>query len=359
MKILYILIIAIISILSYDVCYGESPVSADLNLYGTYIDNIYQASFPESDYISLTQLDLSYDFDSGMSIFYDVRLSLFSKHSELHNHDHSLGIGHEKEIFQGKGTLFYGSGLELRQNTIEYDFYNYYNGSVYTDLKYHFSETFTSKAGFSIDYEHYPNYQPFSFFENSGFLQFSKSFQTKTSLHLGLNAGLRKYPNLDDQKGIDYSTKLTSTVKVGQSLTEKTGLQLLYSWNYLPQSIEYNEILEKGYFFIEDILEDEYSFSSHKYQITLKHIGLWNTMLKGTLSRENRTYNVPIDTKNEKRTDNNSTFYLEIEKKLSPPIDSFKDLSLNIGFLYRKSKSNDPDFDYYTNITSLGIKAAF
>jgi len=83
-------------------------------------------------------------------------------------------------------------------------------------------------------------------------------------------------------------------------------------------------------------------------------------MAKGTLSKGDREYSMPsIYTADQTRRDKDITLFLEVEKKLSLPLDSFPDLTLHIQFLHRKNSSNDPYYDYSTNIFSIGTRAIF
>ena len=362
MKRLYTLLTSIIAafLLVYMAHGSEQPISADLRLYGTYIDNIFQTALPESDYVTLTYLDTSYDVTSGASIFYKANLNLFSEHSDLRNHSHYLGVDYEKEVYQGKGLFYLGGKLGLRQNTPEYDPYNRRAGSTYTALKYYLTETILGKVGYRVEYESYPNYQSFTFLENYGFLQFSKFLQSRTTLQVGLDAGRREYPNLNSDNGKSYAAQMTGSVKIAQSLADLTGLQFQYLWHYAPQGIADDQHIESGYYFAEDFLEDEYDYSSHEYQITLKHLGPWRTMVRGTLSRENREYNtLSVYNADQSRRDSNITLFLEVERKFSLPLGSFPDLALHIEFLHRKNESNDPYYDHSTNIFSIGTKAKF
>ncbi len=339
---------------------GELPMSAELKLYGTYVDNIFQTASPESDYISLSYLDASYDITSGASVFYNTNLNLFSEHSYLRSHTHYLGTEYEREISEGKGILHLGGKLGLRQNTPEYDPYDRREGNAYTGVKYYITDTIMARAGYSLGYESYPNYQTFSFLENQGFLQISKFFQSRTTLRLEVGAGRREYLNLDSDNSRDFANRVTGLAKIAQSLTDNTGLQLQYSWHRASKDIVDGDYLEGDYYSIEDFFEDEYNYSGHEYRAVLKYLGPWRTMFKGTINKESREYNISfLYDEDMERKDSDITILLEVEKKFSLPLGSFPDLALHIQFLHRDNSSSDPYYDYSANILSLGTKAAF
>jgi hypothetical protein len=357
MKRLYALLTSIImaSLLVHTVNSDELPISANLKVYGTYIDNIFQTALSESDCVTLTYLDTSYDVTPGASIFYDANVNLFSEHSDLRNHVHHLGFDYERKVSDGVGLLSLGGTLGFRQNTPEYDPYDRRAGNVYAALKYYLAETILGKMGYRMDYESYPNYEAADFLENYGFLQFSKFFQSRTTLQVWADAGRREYLNLDTKNGGSYAAQVTSSIKIAQSLTDVTGLQLQYLRHW---SIGDDQIMQDGYYSLEDFLEDDYSYSSRECQITLKHLGPWSTVAKGTLSRKSRRYRVPsIYTADQTRRDKDITLFLEVEKKFSLPLGSFPALALHIQFLHRRNSSNDPYYDYSANIFSIGTKA--
>ena len=337
----------------------ESPISANLKVYGTYTDNVFQTALPEFDYVMLTYLDTSYGLTPGASIFYNANLNLFSEHSDLRNHIHHLGIAYERDVSEGNGILYFGGKLGLRQNTPEYDPYNRRSGSVYTSLKYYLTETILGRVGYRLGYEGYPNYQSFSSVENYGFLQFSKFFQSRTTLQMELDAGRRGYLNLDDGSDRSYATQITGSAKIAQSLAERTGLQLQYLWHRAPQGIADDQYEAISYYSVEDFLEDDYNYSSHEYRIALKHLGLWESRLTATLSGRSKNYNTFAYGTEERREDRDTTFLLEVEKRFSLPLDSFPDFTLHLEFLHRRNNSNDPYHDYSTNIFSIGTRTAF
>ncbi len=339
---------------------GELPLSAELKLYGTYVDNIFQTASPESDYISLTYLDASYDITSGASVFYNTNLNLFSEHPYLHSHTHYLGTGYEREVSDGKGILYLGGKLGLRQNTPEYDPYDRREGNTYAGMKYYITDTIMARMGYSLGYESYPNYQLFSFLENQGFLQISKFFQSRTTLQLEANGGRREYMNMDSDNGRDFANRVTGSVKIAQSLSDNTGLQLQYLWHRASKDIVDGDYLDGDYYSIEDFFEDEYNYSGHEYRAVLKYLGPWRTTLKGTINKDNREYNsTSLYDEDAERKDSDITILLEVEKKFSLSPGSFPDLALHIQFLHRDNNSNDPYYEYSANILSLGTKAAF
>ena len=351
--------IAMAFLLIYTVHSGELPVSANLKLYGTYIDNVFQTYLPESDYITLTYLNTSYDVTPGASIFYNANFSLFSEHSDLRNHTHYLGTDYERAIFQGKGRLYLGGRLGLRQNTPEYTSYDRRSGKAYTTLKYYLTKTTLAKMGYGIEYGNYPNLRTFNSLENYGSLQLSKFFQTRTTLQAMVEGGRREYTNMSDDSSKSYASQVTGSLKLAQSLADNTGLQLQYLWHHAPHGMD-EQYIEDAYYSAEEFFDDEYAYSGSEYRTILKHIAPWRTTLKASFSMKDRNYNVPsLYTMSGSREDRDVTFRFEVEKKFSLSLGTATDFALHIQFLNKRNNSNDSYYDYSTNMLSIGTKMAF
>jgi len=73
---LYISIIAAILLIT-NIASAELPLSVDLKLYETYVDNIFQTSTPVPDYVSLMYLDALYGLGTNTLINYNSNFNLF------------------------------------------------------------------------------------------------------------------------------------------------------------------------------------------------------------------------------------------------------------------------------------------
>lgn len=351
-----ILSVAIILLIVNSVFSDDLPISADLKLYGTYVDNIFQTNLPESDYAALTYLNTAYYMTPETSIFYDANINLFSEHSDLQNHIHYLGADYERGIFGDKGNLYLEGKLELRQNKTEYESYDRRSGDIYATLKYYLTKTILLKSGYGMEYGSYPNFQTFNFLENYGFLQLSKFFQSRTTLQIAVDAGWRQYPNMSDDSENGYASMISGSAKLAQSLADKTGLQLKYKWHHAPHGID-EQYIENAYYSTEDLIDDEYSYSGSEYMIVLKHVTSWQATLKAVFSMGSREYNsTSIYIDGGTRKDNDITFRLEAEKEI---LFDAADFAIHVQFLHKRNESNDSYYNYSTNMLSIGTKAAF
>jgi hypothetical protein len=338
-------------VLMINFAHAELPLSVDLKLYEAYVDNLFQTSAPNSDYVTLMNLDTSYNINPTTSVAYSFDVNLFKEYPDLHNQFHYLSVDHEKTISDERGVIYFGGRLGLRDNDAEYDYYDYRAAGAYSSLKYYLMQTVLAQIEYKMEYENHYNYHDISSFENYGSIQLSKFFNTKTTLQARLEAGRRDYANLDSNV-----TSLTGSLKVAQSLTDLTGIQLQYNWHHAPKSFPSLFYLQNDDYHVEDP-DDEYSYSGTQWQLSLKHYAPWNLMLKGTLSRENRLYNIStIDTE---RNDTSTIISLEIEKKLLSKNAFLYGTSLHVEFLHKSTSSNDPYYQSSTNIITVGTGISF
>ena len=347
MRILILSIILIVFIISF--VQAEVPLSAEFKLYSAYVDNLFQTSTPYSDYVTLLSLDTSLNLNESSSIQYVFDINRFKEYSDLHNQTHFLGINYGKSVFDGQGILQLGSFTGLHDNTSEYAYYDYRSVGVRSNLKYYFSETLFLLTEYQAEYENHHNFDDYSSLENYGFIQINKSFNTRTTVQTKLETGRRDHTNLDSN-----ATLITGSIKIAQSLADLTGLQLQYIWHNAYGNSSY---LLNNYYLLED-QDDEYSYSGNKWQLTLKHYAPWNIMLKGTLSRDQRSYNISF-TNGQKRNDVNINVLLELEKRISFSNPLLQNISFYMQFLHKNTRSNDPNFQSATNILSIGSGISF
>ncbi len=344
--------ISITFLIIASLAYAEFPVSVSLKMYETYVDNIFQTSDSDSDYVTLFYFDLDYTIKPNTIITYNSNANLFYKYTDLHNQAHYLSLEHEKNLLQNKSRLYFGAGLGLHDNRELYSFYDHHIAGSYIGFKYYFTESNLGQMEYQIDLKNYPEYSMYNSIENYGYLQLSKSFQTsRTTIQTRIDLGRRNYTNSIDSK--NYINKVTGSIKIAQSLTDLTGLQLKYS-EHRASSFPFEDSLIQDYYTNE--FEDDYNYSGREISLTLKHIALWNSIIKASLIRKSKLFNaLSFGTDGQKREDNNTDILIEIEKEFS----AFNGMSLHLEFLHRKNNSSDKYYDSSTSMFSTGMKFIF
>lgn len=327
---------------------ADLPISVGLKMYETYVDNIFQTSDPDFDYVTLLYINLAYAVKQNLSIMYNSNINLFYKYTDLHNQSHYLSFEHEKSLLQQNGKLYLGAGIGLHDNREPYSYYDNNILGTYTGFKYYFTESTYSQMEYQVDFKNYPEYSVYNAIENYGYLQLSKSFQaSRTTIQTRLDLGRRNYTDYSNS----YIDQITGSIKIAQSLTDTTGLQLKYSKHY-ASSFPFEDSFIQDYYTNE--LEDDYSYSGREVNLTIKQFAPWNLLIKSSFTRKSKLFNIPYSDKQARR-DNNTDILLEIEKEF--PV--FNGMSLHLEFLHRKNNSNYPYYDSSTSIFSSGMKIAF
>lgn len=347
-----IIFISIIFLIITNLVYAELPISVKIKMYETYMDNVFQTSEPDSDYVTLLYVDLDYAIEQNTSITYSSNANLFYRYKDLHNQAHYLSLEHEKNLLKYKGNLYFGVGLGLRDNQNLYSYYDHLLAGSYIGVKYYFTDTTFGQIEYQIDLKNYQNYSTYNSLENYGYLLLSKSIQaTRTTIQTRIDLGRRNYTsNIGDKNHID---QVTGTIKMAQSLSDRTGLQLMYSQHH-ASSFPFEDSPIQDYYTNE--FEDDYNYSGREISLTLKHITLWDLSLKGSLIRKSKLFNMHyFGTDEQAREDNNTDVLLEVEKRFS----SFNNISLHLEFLHRKNNSNNQFYDSSTSMFSTGMRVAF
>lgn len=328
--------------------YADLPLSIDFKVYETYVDNIFQTSNPDFDYVTLLYINLDYAIKQNISMVYNSNINLFYKYTDLHNQSHFLSLEHEKDLLQCKGKLYLGAGIGLNDNRRLYSNYDNNIVGTYAGFRYYFTELTYGQIEYQIDFNNYPEYSIYDSIENYCYLQLSKSIQaSRTSIQTRVDLGRRNYTDYIK----NYIDQVTGSIKIAQSFTDTTGLQLKYSKHH-ASSFPFEDSFIQDYYTNE--FEDDYNYSGREISLTLKQIAPWSLLIKGSFARKSKIFNV-LYLDEQARKDNNTDIMLEIEKDFS----AFNGLSLHLQFLHRKNNSNDKYYDSSTSIFSTGMKITF
>lgn len=344
-----LIITSITFLIIANLVYAELPISVNIKIYETYVDNVFQTSNPDSDYVTLLYIDLDYAIEQNTSITYNSNANLFYRYKDLHNQAHHLSLEHEKSLLQYKGNLYFGAGLGLRDNQELYSYYDHFIAGSYVGVKYNFAESAYGQIEYQIGLKSYSEYPIYNSLENYGYLQLSKSFQTtRTTIQTRIDLGRRNYTSSKN-----HISQVTGSIRIAQSLTDLTGLQIKYSQHH-ASSFPFEDSFIQDYYTSE--FEDDYNYSGREVSLTLKCITVWNLLLKGSLIRKSKLFNIPyLQIDGQARKDNNTDILLEVEKSFSSP----NGISLHLEFLHRKNNSNDQYYDSSTSMFSAGMRVAF
>ncbi len=139
--------------------------------------------------------------------------------------------------------------------------------------------TLLALGGYQVRYRSYLNAEDYNFVEQTASVKFSRFFQTRTTLQLRSSLGLKTYAHAVDQdstlsvvtRSSDARTlaQVVTGVKVAQSLTRYTGLQVEYIRRFTLAGRNRYAALD-GYNTDDELFDDQYSYEGQEYRTKLK-----------------------------------------------------------------------------------------
>jgi hypothetical protein len=344
------------------------------NIVSMYDDNVNNNSLNLKSMVSTLNINTGYLWEgeaSALKLFYDGSYSYFTSLTERTNHFHSGNLeythlsGDESQNILNLGTSF---GLGMNRDA--YTIFDHNLFSAYVNYKYFPAEWFINKFGYTLRVMSFSSLSDLSYTEHALFAHTAFAVTQATTLILQADLGSKFYStaisgeNTTAKKGMNSImpgvTQLTGTLKIGQKITEVTGLSLIskYQWNIQKQS----RYLSSDYGLISDdeLFDDHYGYEGLQTGFTLTQIltetataklsGGIQDKLYSTLAAYDMDGNLIADQRSDVRT----YFSLQIHKNfdaLGFSIKASTDLIYN--------KSNDPLYNYHNNAFALEIEVPF
>ena len=264
---------------------GSTIFAADratmrVNTYMSYTDNLFQNYNRRSDWITLAYVDFDYVLRPSMNLYYTGNANVFAEYRDLFSHTHQVGLSYVRPG-KGRNAIYAGGTTDLRLDRPIYRYYDYVQNSVYINAKRYVNPTLLGWGGYQLRYRNYLNAEDYSFLEQTASIRLSRFFQTRTTLQLQGNVGLKTYTQATnpDSVGGNVLTRSSDTrtlaqvtvgVKVAQSLARYTGLQLEYIRRVTLAGRNRYEALE-GYNTDDELFDDRYSHEGHEFRTKLKY----------------------------------------------------------------------------------------
>lgn len=264
---------------------GSTIFAADratmrVNTYMSYTDNLFQNYNRRSDWITLAYVDFDYVLRPSMNLYYTGNANVFAEYRDLFSHTHQMGLSYVRPG-KGRNAIYAGGTTDLRLDRPIYRYYDYVQNSVYINAKRYVNQTLLGWGGYQLRYRNYLNAEDYSFLEQTASIRLSRFFQTRTTLQLQGNVGLKTYTQATnpDSVGGNVLTRSSDTrtlaqvtvgVKVAQSLARYTGLQLEYIRRVTLAGRNRYEALE-GYNTDDELFDDRYSHEGQEFRTKLKY----------------------------------------------------------------------------------------
>ncbi|WP_337866963.1 surface lipoprotein assembly modifier [Ignavibacterium sp.] len=203
----------------------------------------------------------------------------------------------------------------------------------------------------------------FSNYEHKAFLKWISNFETNTSLIVSAEFNYKKYlENYNYEGYANDGSYLKFLVNIGQSLSEKTGINLFASVRKNLSEKSRYIVSDSLIFYEEEIFNDLYSFNSIEAGIGFTQI-LGDDFKLSTELRYSPKYFTSLYTADEfgvelpeLREDKQLSFGFSIEYDLGKILEG---LSASVTYNYIKNKSNDYYYDYSNQIFSFTFGYGF
>jgi hypothetical protein len=343
-----------------------AQLSLTTSLENYYDDNIYNNYDKVSDFVHSASLDAGYDFesdDNNFQIFYLGNLTYFRENDFKSSNSHKIGLVNTYFFSEDGNPFNAGVNYAQRNNRDELSVYDLSQFSAYSNYRHFLNETDYLLAGYQFFYNDYKNFDSFTHFEHRGFLKFSSTFDTKTTLSLGSEIDFKLYKIRYNSPDIAYQiSQLKGYVQAAQSITGSTGLSgyLLYRKNLTTGNryITYTDYV----YYEEEIFNDAYSNDGIEAGTNLTQLISDEVIFKGEfiyMQRNFNNLNIALSDGTETdilRKDNYYAFGAELKFNLYGLV---KGLELSLSYNYLLNKSNDYYYDYDNHLSSVTLGWGF
>ena len=357
---------------------GEATAQVSLRVtsYLSHTDNLFQNQDRRSDWIAQTRFHLGYVSTGAWHLYYAGSANVFDEYGDLLTHRHMLGMGYGWARANGDG-LYGGVEGSARLDRPVYRHHDYLQADAHLSGRLQLPSSLLLRGGFRSRYRGYLNSGDFSFAEQIGFAQVSRTWQTKTTVRVRGELGAKSFArdasgpvgDLAVRTRADGEGTLVQSVircKIAQAVARGTGLQVEYTHRTnLVGSNRYAEV--ESYTGEDDAFDDRYSYSGKRVEATLKRVGRWGMVLSLTGQYEWRSFEdrpaLDLDGwaigADVTREDRRGSLFLEAEKVFHLKTGWLREVGIHLESLVQDVDSNDPYYATSTRIHSVGFSFGF
>ena len=376
---LLIMIMAVLLVVPLENANSQTSVSLSQNL--SYFSNSFYNSRQLPDLNNNIGLTLSHIFAGEKiqsQLYYQGGLNLFQKYSDRFYHDHNLGYDGYAVNSDETKILYFGGSLFWHDGQQDYNIYDNWKLHGYLNSKIYLRENFICHFGYYLNNKNYSELPEFSYWEHLLFAQFNTYFQTRTSLTLAVNYGIKDYiPRMTPQgKGrgrqviINYFEmpgvdQLVSNFKLAQSLGVKTSISIDYL-NRLNPGLAGGSaaVIDNENLFTEDeLFDDRYGYQGHELSVLLTHYfpGYVKFQLGGSRlwkNYQNRNiydFEGNLALTGENRVDNRLIGWFELSRTFAVNW-GIKNIGVVLQAGYLKNQSNDNYYQFDNYFGTIGLE---
>ena len=372
---------------------AEAQVALNADLYATYTDNVFLTASQRGDLMQSAYIDFDYQLDADLSLYYSGNANVFSENADLFNHLHSFGASYARPL--GVVGLFFSDvSLSLRLDRPLYDYRDFAAGRAFASFEPYLHPELITRLDYTFSYQNFLNAADYSYREQHLDAQLTHYLPTRTTLQFNGELGLKSYLHETAQPSRNpllWGTRL----KAAQSLGPNLGLQLAWHhqgilagqsryadwfWSdpnklfddpYKTKAKWYDpdelyKAQSKAYWYDPDeLFEDRYSYSGDQWSATLKYLAPLNCELAASFHRESRLYSqrpaydlAGVFT-GESTTETRRTARLGLARAFYLDSTPFREMALELEWLYRAVASNDAFYDADAHAYSVGVQFGF
>ncbi|NOZ45728.1 MAG: hypothetical protein GXO79_02995 [Chlorobi bacterium] len=350
-----------------------------------YDDNVFLSPEKSADFLTDYELNLNFiPKDSNIVYSYSGDFISYLNTSERNLFLHDFGFNYYKVLNKSKGTNWYLGGDWLtRRNGEEYNYYNYNQWYLYSNIKFKLNNTYL-KTGYNFRFRNYAYLPDLTNYQHYLFLQANRSFATRTSLIFETDLGYKSFHGTETYSTtygggrgryamlqptitskIPSMSHVVLLVRVAQSVFERVGIYAQYR-KQISLTDETTYINSDSYYQDEELFDDPFSFESNAYSSRITVILPKTTKFIFGASLNNKNYiseqayisdidsigvgGIRVDTKKSLYFNLSKTFVL---KKKTTFLKTY------VNYSYTINKSNSYWYNYDNNNFGLGISLNF
>ncbi|HLP15255.1 MAG TPA: surface lipoprotein assembly modifier [Bacteroidota bacterium] len=364
----------LIGMASVDAGYSQMNISAEAT--GMADDNVSNSYEHGADRITLYGLKAGYTWNSQPTETRLLYYGAFSYYTSLTDRTfqyHSMGLMHTRSFGdEDAGTVEFAAEYAVRKNRDSFTLFDHATFGLEAAAEYYFTELFAGEARYQFHSTVFSQLGDFDYRENVLSLKASRQLFSTTTVILQSEIDIKSYAQQvsGDSSGalhggmvnnkVPRAIQWSSSVRIGQSLGEKTGVSLSAGYRYnFQQSARYLSS-EYGSLSDDELFNDHYGYEGLRTGILLTQLLPADLTLRLRMDQEQRAYALQsaYDLSGVQTAAQRSDTYRVFSASCVKHWENFP-LTLMFTYEYIKNASNDAYYDYTNNVFSVGLTVPF
>jgi len=367
----------------------QAQFTKNLEISSYYDDNLFRSPTPSPDLLTSIEMSLNYrPEDSNLNLYYNGSFLLYRDTYDRNFSLHGIGLSFNHSFGDDdRHTLYLGSNGNLRLNNEDFNYYDYTQIYIYSNIRFDLDILFM-KAGYNFRYRNYSNLADLSNSRHYVFLQANKSFASRTTVILEADFGYKSFAgentyaissggghwrgNKIEQSQTTMTEEIPSLkqaiilTQLAQSLHENLGVFIQYR-KQISLSDQINYINADGYYQDEELFDDPFSFESSSVSSGLTWILPWSMKIQigGSFFSKNYITEQAYVSADDSvglgggRIDEQKNIYFNFYKTFYIDKNWLRLLKFNIYFSFIDNDSNSYWYRYKNTIFGGGIQWNF